>query len=108
ENVKTLAEMGRWLQQYGESVYGTRGGPIAPRPWGVTTRSGNHIYVHVLDWSDTQLFIPLKQAVHSARLLRDGQAIAIKKRPDGIELTIPAAVADEWDRVIRLDVTAGS
>jgi alpha-L-fucosidase len=99
---------GHWLQQYGESVYGTRGGPVAPRPWGVTTRSGNRVYVHILDWPDTQLFIPLKQAVRSARSLRDGRAVAVRKRPDGIELTLPSPAADEWDRMIRLDLLDGS
>jgi alpha-L-fucosidase len=108
ENVKTLGEIGHWLQQYGESMYGTRGGPVAPRPWGVTTRNGNRIYVHVLDWSDTQLFIPLKQTIRSARLLKDGRAVAVKKRSDGIELTIPAPAADDWDRVIRLELPEGA
>ena len=107
ENIRTLGEIGHWLQQYGESVYGTRGGPVTPRPWGVTTRSGNRIYVHVLDWPDTQLFIPLKQPIRSARLLRDGRAVAVRKRPDGLELTIPSPAADEWDRVIRLDLLEG-
>jgi len=103
ENAQTLAEMGQWLRQYGESVYGTRGGPVAPRPWGVTTRSGNRIYVHVLDWSDPQLFVPLAETIRSARLLRDGRPVEFRKRPGGIELTLPAAVPNEWDRVVRLE-----
>src|SRR5262249_55514780 len=39
EFVERLQGMGRWLEKNGESVYGTRGGPVAPQPWGVTTRS---------------------------------------------------------------------
>jgi len=104
ENVKTLGEIGEWLHKYGESVYGTRAGPVGPRPWGVTTRSGKHVYVHILDWSDAQLFLPLKSEVVSARLLRDGQSVVVKQRRDGIEMTVPAAAADEWDRVVRLEV----
>jgi alpha-L-fucosidase len=104
ENRQTLGEIGQWLRQYGESVYGTRGGPVAPRPWGVTTHSGNRVYVHVLDWPDAQLFVPLAQPVSSARLLRDGRAVAVRKRPGGIELTLPSPAANEWDRVIRLEL----
>lgn len=44
-----LKEMGAWLRQYGNSVYGTRGGPYKPTDWGVSTRKGNKIYLHVLN-----------------------------------------------------------
>ena len=33
-----LKEIGAWLAKNGESIYGTRGGPVTPRPWGVTTQ----------------------------------------------------------------------
>ena len=41
--------MGAWLKTYGDSIYGTHGGPVKPGGWGVTTQRGNTIYVHVLD-----------------------------------------------------------
>jgi len=75
-----------------------------PRPWGVTTHNGTHVYIHVLDWSDAPLLVPLRQTVSSARLLRDGRNIPLKRRPDGIELALPSPLPDEWDRVIRLDM----
>jgi hypothetical protein len=31
---------------------------VTPRPWGVTTQSAEHIYVHVLDWHDAILTLP--------------------------------------------------
>jgi alpha-L-fucosidase len=46
--IERLKEMGDWLKLYGESVYGTRGGPYKPTDWGVSTRKGNKIYLHVL------------------------------------------------------------
>ena len=104
ENVATLREMGEWLARNGESVYGTRGGPVSPRPWGVTTQAGKRVYVHVLDWKDARLFVPLHAKVVSARLLRDGSAVAVRKQSDGIELTLQPAQPNEWVRTIRLDV----
>jgi len=46
-----LREMGKWLNQNGYSIYGTRGGPFKPSDWGVSTRKGNKVYLHILKWS---------------------------------------------------------
>jgi alpha-L-fucosidase len=42
--------MGQWLEKYGYTLYGTRGGPFQPTDWGVSTRKGDKIYLHVLRW----------------------------------------------------------
>jgi alpha-L-fucosidase len=49
--VARLKEMGKWLEKYGYTIYGTRGGPFKPTDWGVSTRSGNKIYLHILKWA---------------------------------------------------------
>lgn len=51
EQAERLKEMGAWLDTYGESVYGTRGGPFLPTDWGVSTRKENKCYLHLLNWS---------------------------------------------------------
>ena len=53
-----LREIGRWLDQYGESIYGTRGGPFKPGDWGVSTRKSNAIYLHVLKWPGEVIVLP--------------------------------------------------
>ncbi|HWK09941.1 MAG TPA: hypothetical protein VNR64_07815, partial [Vicinamibacterales bacterium] len=91
--------------KYGESIYGTRGGPIGPHPWGVTTRKGNRVYVHVLDASDTSLLLPpLPSAVRSARLLNGGQAVPFKNGDFGTILTLPKDL-DPVDTVIVLELS---
>lgn len=57
--MERLAEIGEWMKVYGETIYGTRGGCVAPHPWGVTTQKGNKLYVHILDLQDKALFLPL-------------------------------------------------
>lgn len=47
--VERLKEMGVWLKEFGFSIYGTRGGPFKPSDWGVSTRKGNTIYLHLLN-----------------------------------------------------------
>jgi len=48
--VERLKEMGQWLQKYGYTIYETRGGPFKPADWGVSTRKGNFVYLHILKW----------------------------------------------------------
>ena len=48
EFVDTLLEAGKWLKQFGETIYGTRGTVMPPQDWGVVTTKGDKIYLHVL------------------------------------------------------------
>jgi alpha-L-fucosidase len=100
-----LREVGAWLAVYGEAIYGTRGGPIPPRPWGVTTQKGDRVYVHVLDWTDRDLTLPpLAGRVRSARMLDGGAAVPVRTTGTGVTLTLPAADAAMPDRVVVLEV----
>ncbi len=105
EFVQRLTEVGRRIKQYGESIYGTRGGPVAAGPWGVTTQRGSTVYVHVLDWNEPLLALPvMPRPVRSARLLRDGSPIEYNAVKGGLVLKVPEPQAGEVDRVIALDL----
>ena len=54
-----MKAIGEWLNTYGETIYGTTAGDIPEHSWGVTTRRGDKLYVHILDLEDQALFIPL-------------------------------------------------
>jgi len=98
-----LRALGEWLAQYGESIYGTRGGPIAAANWGVTTRKGNKIYVHVLDWKSALLALPpIPGKITSARSFPDLSPVAFTQRQDGIVLGVGEGEAGR-DRVVVLE-----
>ena len=105
EAVERLREVGAWLRANGESIYGTRGGPVTPRAWGVTTRRGATVYVHILDWPDRVLTIPSWGArVVAARLLATGEKVGVSETEGGITLTLPSAAAPaDLARVVVLD-----
>ena len=104
EFVTRLQEMGAWLAKNGESIYGTRGGPIAPHPWGVTTRKGNRVYVHVLENQDQALLIPaLPSKVHAAKLLGTGAAVDDTQIDSGVILKVPQ-VPEAIDTIVVLDL----
>jgi alpha-L-fucosidase len=101
EFVDRLHTMGEWLRRNGESIYGTRGGPVKPRAWGVTTQKADQIYVHVLDWADPILALPEMRDVHSAALLSNGDPVPVRQVEGATLLRLPEA-RDAADTVIVL------
>lgn len=49
ECVERWQGMGKWLQKYGYTIYGTQQGVVEPQTWGVSTRKDNIQYIHILD-----------------------------------------------------------
>ena len=73
--VKRLEEMGDWLQHYGDAIYGTRGGPWKPGRAFASTRKGNTVFVHLLNFKGKALTLPnLPRKVLSASVLTGGTA----------------------------------
>ena len=103
EFVERLKDVGAWLGKNGESVYGTRGGPLPPRDWGVTTRKGATVYLHLLKLEDDVLALPKFAAIKSARLLRDGSKVELVENDLGLMLRVPMSARDPIDTVVVLE-----
>ena len=58
EFVDTLKVIGEWTTKNGESIYGTRGGPVPAQSWGVTTQKDNTVFVHILNWQSNSFLLP--------------------------------------------------
>lgn len=103
EQADRLRGIGAWLERYGTSIYGTRGGPVEPQPWGVTTQRGDTVFVHVLDWGQPLLALPpLPKDVASATMLAAGTRVPFTQNAEGVVLTLPPAREGEVDRVVVL------
>ena len=99
-----LKEIGEWTRQYGETIYGTRGGLVSPRDWGVTTQKGNKLYVHILKWQDKGLFLPVaNHKLSGAKLFKDGTPVKLIKSKDGYLLELPVVPSD-IDTVVELTI----
>src|ERR1022692_2207862 len=90
--VKRLEEMGDWLRQYGETIYGTRGGPWKPGKSFASTRKDNTIYMHLLDRNGKTVTLPnIPQTIirstvltgGTARVNQAGHKISIRIEPPG-------------------------
>ena len=102
--LERLSDMGEWLSRNGETIYATKAGQVAPSEWGVTTRRGNRIYVHVFDCSDEELLVPIKgEKVRRATSFADGSKVAFRQNDEGVTLVLgdrPASV----DFIVELTV----
>lgn len=103
EFVKRLNEIGAWTEKNGETIYGTRGGPFTPRPWGAVTKKGNKLYVHVLDWQDDVLALPAVTGIKSATVFGAGTKIGFQQVSGATLLTIPQSARDPIDTIIVLE-----
>jgi len=105
EFVTTLKEIGRWTDKYGETIYGTRGGPVSPRTWGVTTQKANKVYVHILNAEDNNLLIPdFGKKVKNITLFTTGIKLKFKQDTFGIAISVPAEILDETDTVLVMEI----
>jgi alpha-L-fucosidase len=104
EFIERLKEIGAWLSRNGESIYQTRGGPIPPRDWGVTTRKGSRVYLHLLKLEDDVLALPKFGSVKSATLLKDGTKVEMLENNLGYMLRVPMPARDPIDTVVVLDI----
>ncbi|HBK31915.1 MAG TPA: alpha-L-fucosidase, partial [Porphyromonadaceae bacterium] len=96
--------IGKWLGQYGETIYGTRGGPVAPRHWGVTTQKADRLYVHILQKEDEVLFLPVPgKTIRSAKTFIGKKNVEYTVVPGGIALNVGEAT-DAIDFVVELEL----
>lgn len=94
-------EIGKWLGEYGQSIYTTRGGPF----WGlgcVSTRRDKTIYVHVLNWHDETVLLPaIGKKIVSHQVLTGGTA-TVSQTDEGVEISVEPQHRQELDTIIAL------
>lgn len=102
--VQRLKEMGEWMKTYGETIYGTRGGRVSPRDWGVTTEKGNKIFVHILNLKDRSLFLPItdKNAKRAVDYV-SRKAVKMQKCQGGVLITLDSVPTDV-DKVVEIQM----
>lgn len=104
EQAQLLREIGAWLAKYGESIYGTRGGPFLPGEYGVSTRKGNTIYLHICDWSEDVVRLPaITPQVVQSRVLGGGSA-DVRQTPEGLTVSVPATDRQAIDTIVALEL----
>jgi len=103
EFVDTLKEIGKWMNENGESIYGTRGGPISPKSWGVTTQKEDKIFVHILDSNIHSLVLPeLGEKIKNVKLFSDKSQLKYKIDDFGLTIEIPKVKVSDLDTILEI------
>jgi alpha-L-fucosidase len=99
-----LRKMGAWLDKYGESIYGTRGGPLKPSSVGASTCTGNKMYVHILNWPDDGVLLPpTLRGITGHSVLTGGQA-TLEPTEEGVRVGVRPADRDGIDTIVVLEL----
>lgn len=91
EDATALRTIGLWMQDHAEAVYGTRGGPWKPGPWGVSTRKGDKVFLFVQNLPENgTIELPALQAkVKSANMLTTSAAVGFSEGDGVWKISIP-------------------
>jgi alpha-L-fucosidase len=98
--------IGAWLGTYGESIYGTTGGPYKPAPWGVATRKENKVYLHVLAnfVGEPVIELPALPVEVTAVRSLNGASLDFEQADGVLRLTLDGAALEPINHVVELTV----
>ena len=98
-----LREIGEWTSLYGETIYGTVAGDIPVQEWGVTTRKGNRLFVHIFDHNEKELTLPLQSKVKKAFVYDTKQTLKTKRTEEGVTIFFDE-VPSGTDYIVELEM----
>jgi alpha-L-fucosidase len=100
----TLQLIGKWMDKYGESIYGTRGNVVPPQDWGVVTSKDKKVFVHILKDSIQPIILEgIKDKIKSCQLMGQNQPIKFKQDKNGVTLYLEGINLIEPDTIIEIE-----
>ncbi|GLU56813.1 alpha-L-fucosidase [Dyadobacter frigoris] len=104
-SVKYLKETGKWLDRFGESIYGSTFGIIPAQPWGVTTSKTGKLFLHILNYpKNGKLMVPgFSNQVTNISSLENKDKLDFKKTGEDIEISLRENDLDNPDQVLVLE-----
>jgi alpha-L-fucosidase len=111
EFAERLAGVGQWTAKYGPTIYGTRGGPVSPQPWGASTRKDTTVYLHLLD-SAPRNQVPLSGTAgfqfDKATFVDATPASVTRDAKGHLLIQVPERYRDEPDVIVVLENFRGN
>jgi len=105
--LENLKKFKPWMETYGESIYGTEGGPYISGQWGGSCTKGNTIYLHVFQWQDGTLQLPpLPRKVLQCEEL-GGEKVGFTQSGSELLITLENGKTRSLHSVVKLTLADG-
>lgn len=103
--VEVMAEVGKWMEKNGESIYGTRAGGIGLLKDIVSTRRGNVLYLHFINPALDKFAFKLNGEIGTATYLADGKPVQAERTASGDAVVTICRPKDcKYDIVVKMMV----
>ncbi len=105
-HIKSLMELGNWLELYGETIYETRQGPLNPNVNYVSTQKKNKVYVHFLNSEQTNYeFNGIKNgAIKSIKYFNSNLDVDYSHSDDKLTINLKKDIIDDIDTIITISL----
>jgi alpha-L-fucosidase len=106
EFTERLGAMGQWLKQYGETIYGTKGGFVKPQDWGAVTEKGNKVYLHLLNAPEEKLLLKIPYKIKSIKTFTGKTPVKYQVLADSYVIIDTKAIPkEEYDTILEMEIT---
>jgi alpha-L-fucosidase len=100
----TLQLIGKCMEKYGASIFGTRANLMPPQDWGVVTSKDKKIFVHILKDSAQPITLEgIKDKIKSCQLMGQNQPIKFKQDKNQVTLNLDGINLIEPDTIIEIE-----
>jgi alpha-L-fucosidase len=89
EFTDTLASVGKWVKQFGYTIYGTRGGPMKAEKWGVTTQDAKNVYLHIFERPENDVIeVSGNYVIGNIKVINDNTVLTTENTHNGLKINI--------------------
>jgi alpha-L-fucosidase len=105
DQTERLSQLGSWLKKYGESIYGTRGGPYVNGDWGGATYKDRKIYLHIFKWAGNKILLPSLplKILRYSNMTNSANRPELQQNQNQIVISLPENKQEDTDTIIVLE-----
>ena len=105
EHIKSLKEVGEWVNDYGKTIYGTRRGPIDHTDEIASTQIDNTVYIHLLNKYKKTYFIEnFHPKIKDLKYFDSNQKVSYEKTKSGLIINVDQDKLDPIDTILVLNI----